>query len=223
MSGNNSDEARPTTEYGTSRGLFGETDRESGEYHFRSGYTQQVYSNAHFVPVDESTSPPRYYRPSGRGTGKKTEEHGSDRKRVWPGFFAILALCFLCGVVGGVLGAFALMRYSRPAETDSPLPESAREELLAADESVAYGASSSNGWEGDRALSEPDTLSAAEVKAIVPVSAKPLTDSVIANFLEGEKNYLLHVLVYAARSAVSVPVLFTEKLKISRLLDVLNY
>ena len=35
------------TEYGTSKGLFGETDRESGEYHFRSGYTQQVYSNAH--------------------------------------------------------------------------------------------------------------------------------------------------------------------------------
>ena len=58
MSGKNTDEARPATEYGTSRGLFGETDRESGEYHFRNGYTQQVYSNAHFVPVDESTSPP---------------------------------------------------------------------------------------------------------------------------------------------------------------------
>ena len=50
----------------------------------------------------------------------------------WQGGLAIYG-----GVIGGVLGAFALMRYSRPAETDSPLPESAREELLAADEMVS--------------------------------------------------------------------------------------
>ena len=224
MSGNNSDEARPTTEYGTSRGLFGETDRESGEYHFRSGYTQQVYSNAHFVPVDESTSPPRYYRPSGRGTGKKTEEHGSDRKRVWPGFFAILALCFLCGVIGGVLGAFALMRYSRPAETESALPESAREEILAADESGAYGASSSNGWEGDRALSEPDTLSAAEVydlacRQVVNVSVELMTYDVFGNqtpsvvsgsgFFISEDGYILtnyHVVEKAVKNGLNVTV-----------------
>lgn len=224
MSGNNSDEARPTTEYGTSRGLFGETDRESGEYHFRSGYTQQVYSNAHFVPVDESTSPPRYYRPSGRGTGKKTEEHGSDRKRVWPGFFAILALCFLCGVIGGVLGAFALMRYSRPAETESALPESAGEELLAAEESVAYGASSSNGWEGDRARSEPDTLSAAEVydlacRQVVNVSVELMTYDVFGNqtpsvvsgsgFFISEDGYILtnyHVVEKAAKNGLNVTV-----------------
>ena len=224
MSGNNSDEARPTTEYGTSRGLFGETDRESGEYHFRSGYTQQVYSNAHFVPVDESTSPPRYYRPSGRGTGKKTEEHGSDRKRVWPGFFAILALCFLCGVIGGVLGAFALMRYSRPAETENALPESAREELLAAEESVAYGASSSNGWEGDRALSEPDTLSAAEVydlacRQVVNVSVELMTYDVFGNqtpsvvsgsgFFISEDGYILtnyHVVEKAVKNGLNVTV-----------------
>ena len=224
MSGNNSDEARPTTEDGTSRGLFGETDRESGEYHFRSGYTQQVYSNAHFVPVDESTSPPRYYRPSGRGTGKKTEEHGSDRKRVWPGFFAILALCFLCGVIGGVLGAFALMRYSRPAETESALPESAGEEILAADESGAYGASSSNGWEGDRALSEPDTLSAAEVydlacRQVVNVSVELMTYDVFGNqtpsvisgsgFFISEDGYILtnyHVVEKAAKNGLNVTV-----------------
>ena len=224
MSGNNSDEARPTTEYGTSRGLFGETDRESGEYHFRSGYTQQVYSNAHFVPVDESTSPPRYYRPSGRGTGKKTEEHGSDRKRVWPGFFAILALCFLCGVIGGVLGAFALMRYSRPAETESALPESAGEEILAADESGAYGASSSNGWEGDRALSEPDTLSAAEVydlacRQVVNVSVELMTYDVFGNqtpsvvsgsgFFISEDGYILtnyHVVEKAVKNGLNVTV-----------------
>jgi serine protease Do len=183
-----------------------------------------VYSNAHFVPVDESTSPPRYYRPSGRGTGKKTEEHGSDRKRVWPGFFAILALCFLCGVIGGVLGAFALMRYSRPAETESALPESAGEEILAADESGAYGASSSNGWEGDRALSEPDTLSAAEVydlacRQVVNVSVELMTYDVFGNqtpsvvsgsgFFISEDGYILtnyHVVEKAVKNGLNVTV-----------------
>ncbi len=224
MSGNNSDEARPTTEYGTSRGLFGETDRESGEYHFRSGYTQQVYSNAHFVPVDESTSPPRYYRPSGRGTGKKTEEQGSGRKRVWPGFIAILALCFLCGVAGGVIGAFALMRYSRPAETESALPESNQEELLAADESVGFAASSPNGWEADRALSEPDTLSAAEVydlacRQVVNVSVELMTYDMFGNqtpsvvsgsgFFISEDGYILtnyHVVEKAVKNGLNVTI-----------------
>ena len=64
------------TEYGTAKGLFGETDRESGEYHFRSGYTQQVYSNAHFVPLEESASTPKYYRPA-----EKSGTHTGDRKK----------------------------------------------------------------------------------------------------------------------------------------------
>ena len=57
------------TRYRSSKGLFGETDRESGEYHFRSGYTQQVYSNAHFVPINEDTDTPKYYRPYSKSTG----------------------------------------------------------------------------------------------------------------------------------------------------------
>ena len=117
MSGKKSDESRPATEYGTSRGLFGETDRESGEYHFRNGYTQQVYSNAHFVPVDESTSPPKYYRPVSENSGKESGSHGSRKKGSGTGFAAILLLCFLSGVIGGVLGAYAYMRYQRAEKT----------------------------------------------------------------------------------------------------------
>ena len=117
MSGKNSDEARPTTEYGTSRGLFGETDRESGEYHFRNGYTQQVYSNAHFVPVDESTSPPKYYRPVSENSSKGSGSHSSRKKGSGSGFAAVLLLCFLSGIIGGVLGAYAYMHYLRAEKT----------------------------------------------------------------------------------------------------------
>ena len=91
---------RSGTEYGTSKGLFGETDRESGEYHFRSGYTQQVYSNAHFVPLRESTSTPKYYRPS-----EKTPNRNSEKKKNNSGLAAVLLLCFLFGILGGVVGS----------------------------------------------------------------------------------------------------------------------
>ncbi len=104
-----SDGSNNGTEYGTSKGLFGETDRESGEYHFRNGYTQQVYSNAHFVPVDESTVPPKYYRPSEKSAEKSTTVK-IRKKKGRSGFAVILVLCLLSGMIGGAVG-FALSFY----------------------------------------------------------------------------------------------------------------
>ncbi len=43
-------------------GYTGDTDRDSGEYHYKNGYTQKIYSDAHYVPADENTVP-RYYTP----------------------------------------------------------------------------------------------------------------------------------------------------------------
>ena len=34
------------------------TDRVNGEYHYKNGYTQKIYSDAHYVPADENTAPP---------------------------------------------------------------------------------------------------------------------------------------------------------------------
>ena len=39
------------------------TDRVNGEYHYKNGYTQKIYSDAHYVREDESTVPPKYYTP----------------------------------------------------------------------------------------------------------------------------------------------------------------
>lgn len=111
--------------YGKSKGLFGVTDRESGEYCFKSGYTQQVYSNAHYVPADESTMPPQYYRPDIKNTTKKQKK--SDRKRT--GVPALIILCLACAILGGAAGAYLMASYFyvSPAAVNENRQETAAE------------------------------------------------------------------------------------------------
>ena len=40
-----------------------QTDRVNGEYHYKNGYTQKIYSDAHYVREEDNTVPPRYYTP----------------------------------------------------------------------------------------------------------------------------------------------------------------
>ena len=121
------------TEYGTSKGLFGETDRESGEYHFRSGYTQQVYSNAHYVPLEESASPPKYYRPAEKNTARHTEK----RKNSY-GMAAVLFLCFLLGVLGGVVGALGTGYFMGSRADTSTVSKETESDLYIPEEEAAY-------------------------------------------------------------------------------------
>ena len=119
------------TEYGTSKGLFGETDRESGEYHFRSGYTQQVYSNAHYIPLEESASPPKYYRPAEKNSSRNTE-----KKKTNTGLAAVLLLCFLFGVLGGVIGALGTEHFMDSRENTVSTDEEASTNLYVAEEAA---------------------------------------------------------------------------------------
>lgn len=87
-------------------GFTGETDRDSGEYHYKNGYTQKIYSDAHYVPADENTVPPRYYTPPEKPVKepKPKKEHN--------GFFIkALCMCLVCALLGGIGGA-AIMRGS---------------------------------------------------------------------------------------------------------------
>lgn len=102
--------------YGTSNGLFGQTNRDSGEYHFRSGYTRQVYSNANYIPEKDSTVPPRYYRPasSARDSGEKNaepKERKRSAKKSGAGFILVLILCFFSAVIGGALSCLLIVRH----------------------------------------------------------------------------------------------------------------
>lgn len=100
-------EEKTAAETGASAaGFTGETDRDSGEYHYKNGYTQKIYSDAHYVPADENTVPPRYYTPPEKPVKepKPKKEHN--------GFFIkALCMCLVCALLGGIGGA-AIMRGS---------------------------------------------------------------------------------------------------------------
>ena len=77
------------------------TDRDSGEYRYRNGYTQKIYSDAHYVPEDENTVPPRYYTPP-----EKPVREPAAKKEKKGGFFVkALCLCLVCALLGGLAGA----------------------------------------------------------------------------------------------------------------------
>ena len=77
-----------------------ETDRVNGEYHYRNGYTERIYSDAHYVRADKSTTPPRYYTPP-----EKTVRapRGSEKKGV--GLGGLIACCLVCAMLGSLGGA----------------------------------------------------------------------------------------------------------------------
>jgi len=81
-------------------GFSGETDRVNGEYHYKNGYTQKIYSDAHYVPYSENTVPPRYYTPPER----PVREQKAPRQKKSGGFFKTLCLCLVCALLGGIAG-----------------------------------------------------------------------------------------------------------------------
>ncbi len=85
-------------------GFTGETDRVSGEYHYKNGYTQRIYSDAHYVPVDENTAPPRYYTPP----EKPVREHKAPEGKKSHLFAKVFLACLLCALTGGLIGSAAM-------------------------------------------------------------------------------------------------------------------
>ncbi len=81
----------------------GETDRVNGEYHYKNGYTQKIYSDAHYVPVDENTAPPRYYTPPEKPV-KEPKPPKRSKKRSGL-IFKVLAACLVCAGLGGAAGS----------------------------------------------------------------------------------------------------------------------
>ena len=81
-----------------------QTDRVNGEYHYKNGYTQRIYSDAHYVRADETTVPPRYYTPP----EKPQKERRASSKKKGVGLGAMIAACLICALLGG-LGGGALV------------------------------------------------------------------------------------------------------------------
>ena len=94
------------------KGLFGETDRVNGEYHFKSGERQHLYSNARYTPLDDDTIPPKYFRPE----EKKPASHERKHKRN-SGLIFVMVLCLSCAIIGGILGAGIMSTYFKAKDS----------------------------------------------------------------------------------------------------------
>ena len=108
-----------------SGGYSGDTDRVNGEYHYKNGYTQKIYSDAHYVPENENTVPPRYYTPPEKPAKapKEKKPHGKWAKA--------LCMCLVCALLGGLCGAgiMAGSMNSRIAAVEEKLEEQTKETL----------------------------------------------------------------------------------------------
>ena len=83
-----------------------QTDRADGEYRFGNGYTQRIYSDAHYVRADESATPPRYYTPPERT--QRASHTARNKKGASLG--AVIASCLICAMLGGLGGAALVER-----------------------------------------------------------------------------------------------------------------
>ena len=77
-------------------------ETDENEYRFTRS---QMYSDAHYEPAGASTEPPRYYTPPERPVKEPKPGKGTSS-----GWVKGLALCLVCTLLGGCLGAFVADR-----------------------------------------------------------------------------------------------------------------
>lgn len=82
-----------------------QTDRVNGEFHYKNGFTQKIYSDAHYVREEDSTVPPRYYCPPEKAP-KEPKEPKAPKAAGQGRAVKLCCLCLACALLGGIGGAF---------------------------------------------------------------------------------------------------------------------
>ncbi len=150
-----------------------QNDRVNGEYHYKNGYTQRIYSDAHYVRADETTVPPRYYTPP-----EKPQKEAKPARKKGVGLGALIAACLICALLGG-LGGGALVGSMTDARIDAleqSLSERAAAEALNTVPAPASGSTVSASADGS-AMSAGDIYDLA-CQQVVGVT----TDVTFTNF-----------------------------------------
>ena len=150
-----------------------QNDRVNGEYHYKNGYTQRIYSDAHYVRADETTVPPRYYTPP-----EKPQKEAKPARKNGVGLGALIAACLICALLGG-LGGGALvgsMVDNRVDALEQSLSERAAAESLNTVPALASGSTVSASTDGS-AMSPGDIYDLA-CQQVVGVT----TDVTFTNF-----------------------------------------
>ena len=146
------------------------TDRVNGEYHYKNGFTQKIYSDAHYVPADESNDPPRYYTPPEKqekpAKEPKSSDNGGHGKK--HAFLKVACIALVCALLGGLCGG---------AITESRLTDriTALEDSINAEPSDTPVVSASS---APIAATSSDSLSWAEINEIASKQVVGVTTEV---------------------------------------------
>ena len=119
-----------------------QTDRVNGEYHYKNGYTQKIYSDAHYVREEDSTVPPRYYTPPEKAPSEPKEPKTPRKSPGKAGSFArTLCLCLVCALLGGLGGgAYVASRLTERVDALQQGMTELKEQTLAEDGSTLASA-----------------------------------------------------------------------------------
>lgn len=119
-----------------------QTDRVNGEYHYKNGYTQKIYSDAHYVREEDSTVPPRYYTPPEKAPREPKEPKTPRKSPGKAGSFArTLCLCLVCALLGGLGGgAYVASRLTERVDALQQGMTELKEQTLAEDGSTLASA-----------------------------------------------------------------------------------
>lgn len=119
-----------------------QTDRVNGEYHYKNGYTQKIYSDAHYVREKDSTVPPRYYTPPEKAPREPKEPKTPRKSPGKAGSFArTLCLCLVCALLGGLGGgAYVASRLTERVDALQQGMTELKEQTLAEDGSTLASA-----------------------------------------------------------------------------------
>ena len=118
-----------------------ESERVNGEYHFSNGYSQRIYTDAHYVRADDSTAPPRYYVPP-----EKTPKESQPREKKRGGAGRLIAACLISAILGGLGGGAMVGRMTEAkldalSESVAAITEQSRSNTAAALKPAVSGAS----------------------------------------------------------------------------------
>ena len=167
---------QPESEAQSPAGFRGGSDPESGAYRYVRQSAEPVYADAHYEPAGESTVPPQYYTPP-----QKTERpHKSKKSSGNSKILAAIALCLVCAILGGLLGAgiMSARLNDRISGLEQSISANSAQSAEALNTAQAAQASADKGGLSAQTIAEGGTMTAAQIYAQACAQVVGITTSV---------------------------------------------